>query len=324
MTNDTTSIHDQLRDGVSPGVILSACEDAESQAAAFEVICASPRPDMSRGTRWQHAALTAIVAGLVLLFALELLAALLGDGPLPQSLVGLGGNCIVLVGLRGRLLATYVGLPLWTFLMAVGDLRALGNHPSPADLMFLGVSLTLFGVATLLATSLRRRLFPYSTWRGVPRTASGEAVVPAELLVVRPSLGGAVPPVTPTAREESLLRDQITVQVSREARNTLIGKAVCLLVFGVIAGYSYHVSVLADNARAAALTLQEYTADFEEYKAGLVQEEWPLWGHVTLLLVMLGGFFGVYEALGWVCGRVTGRLLPSSADGESLRGSGQV
>jgi hypothetical protein len=254
------------------------------------------------------------------LFALGVVGASLGEGPLLESLLGLGGNCAVLMGLRGRLLMTYVGLPLWSAVMAVGDLRSLDAQATGADAVLVGMSLILCGLMALLAISLRRRLFPYSTWRGVPRTAGGAVVIPDELLLMGQSSGGGTPSITPTVREEGRMSDQIAVQLSRDARNTLIGKAACLLVFGVIAGYYLHLSILADNARAAALTLQAYTAEYEQYKAGLMQDELPLWGSIALTLVMLGGFFTLYEALGWACGRVTGRLLASHANEDSPRG----
>jgi hypothetical protein len=97
----------------------------------------------------------------------------------------------------------------------------------------------------------------------------------------------------------------------------MLGKAVCLSAFGGVAGYYYHISVLADNARAASLTLQEYSADFEKYKSSLSLNEWPLWLNIALVLITVWGIFAIYEALGWACGRVVGRLLLLGSDGDS-------
>jgi hypothetical protein len=93
----------------------------------------------------------------------------------------------------------------------------------------------------------------------------------------------------------------------------MVGKAALLLAVAGVSGYYYHREVLANNARASSLTLLEYTADFDKYKAGLIQAEWPLWGHIVLFVFMVGAFFGLYEGLGWASAWAIGRLLPSSA-----------
>jgi hypothetical protein len=93
----------------------------------------------------------------------------------------------------------------------------------------------------------------------------------------------------------------------------MAGKMALVVAVSAFSGYLYHLDVLAGNARAFSLTLLEYTADFDKYKAGLIQPEWPLWGHIGLFLFMAGGFFGVYEATGWALGWLMGRFLPQPA-----------
>ncbi len=117
------------------------------------------------------------------------------------------------------------------------------------------------------------------------------------------------------------MAQEITVRISEKTRNAMIGKVVVLLVAGVIAGYFYDQSVTINNERATQLTMEEYTAGYEDYKASLREEDWPLVGHVAVMLLVVGIFFGVYELIGWAVGRVVGRLFGKSiVSPESPRG----
>jgi hypothetical protein len=129
------------------------------------------------------------------------------------------------------------------------------------------------------------------------------------LQLKRRTLGGDHAKSDATFRPGAIVPDQLTVRVTRDVRNTMLGKALLVAGMGALGGYLYHLDVLADNVKASSLTLLEYTAGFDKYKASLIQPEWPLWGHIALVLFMVGGLVAVYEALGWVLGWLMGRLL---------------
>ena len=110
------------------------------------------------------------------------------------------------------------------------------------------------------------------------------------------------------------MSEHLTLQVSRDSRNTAIGKALVLTAFGTICGYFYDKGVTADNLKASQLTLLEYTHNYETYKASLIQPDWLLWAHLLLVLVLVGVFFFMYEILGWVVGWLIGRVGPLATD----------
>lgn len=90
----------------------------------------------------------------------------------------------------------------------------------------------------------------------------------------------------------------------------IIGKGLVALVFGMALGYAIAASVAADQRRGEQLTLEEYTKDFEHYKAELLDGPKGSAAWVTVCMVMTAVFFGAYEALGagvaWVITRVAG------------------
>ncbi len=102
-------------------------------------------------------------------------------------------------------------------------------------------------------------------------------------------------------------------------RTKVLGKLVVLLLFGGICGYFYHLDVLARNLRAAALPA-ERAPDCPLVPGLLAQHPWPLWGDMTLFVVMALSFFGLYEVLGAGVGRLAGLLLRLGRASETSRG----
>lgn len=90
-------------------------------------------------------------------------------------------------------------------------------------------------------------------------------------------------------------------------RTNAVGKLVVLLLFGGICGYFYHADVLARNLRAATLPA-ERAPDCPLVSGALVEHTWPLLGDMTLFVVMVLVFFGLYEFLGAGAGRLVGLL----------------
>ena len=92
------------------------------------------------------------------------------------------------------------------------------------------------------------------------------------------------------------------------SRTKALGKLVVLLSFGAVCGYFYHVDVLTRNLRAAALPAEQ-APDCPLVSGALVEHTWPYWGDMTLFVVMVLVFFGLYELVGAGAGRLVGFLL---------------
>ncbi|HET8649723.1 MAG TPA: hypothetical protein VFL95_06765 [Gemmatimonadales bacterium] len=65
------------------------------------------------------------------------------------------------------------------------------------------------------------------------------------------------------------------------------------------------VSEQHDYDRGAALTRQEYQANFDSYRADLLTGRHALIGNLAIAAVLLVGAFGLYEVLGYAVGRAT-------------------
>lgn len=95
--------------------------------------------------------------------------------------------------------------------------------------------------------------------------------------------------------------------MSKPTAPRTLGKLIVLLLSGGAAGYFYHLDVLGRNLRAAALPA-ERAPDCPFVSSPLVEHTWPLWGDMTLFVVMVLLFFGLYEFLGAGVGRLVGVL----------------
>ena len=90
------------------------------------------------------------------------------------------------------------------------------------------------------------------------------------------------------------MTNEITITLTRHAIHRVVAKLLLILAVGLLSGYLYDQTVAPDNAEAQELTLDEYTANFETYKASLQEEDWGtrgapctvcfcLWSHVRHL-----------------------------------------
>ncbi len=95
----------------------------------------------------------------------------------------------------------------------------------------------------------------------------------------------------------------------------LAGKLVVIVLAAIIAGQAYHKDVLANNEKYSTITVEEYTAGFEDYRAGLQEEEWPLWGNIALIGILSVGFFTLYELLGHGVGLLLRSIVSRSSPG---------
>ena len=95
-------------------------------------------------------------------------------------------------------------------------------------------------------------------------------------------------------------------------KHRMIGKIILVALVGITAGYGLGVAFAADAERGHTVTLEEYIADFESYRAGLQSSEIPMAGAIPLGMIMVAGFFAIYEAMGLAVGWVVALVLPSS------------
>jgi hypothetical protein len=97
-------------------------------------------------------------------------------------------------------------------------------------------------------------------------------------------------------------------------RHRVAAKLIVLLAVGVVRGVAYHQSAVASFERYQTITLEEYTAGFDAYRASLYEEQYPLWGHVGLMVLVVAALVGAYElvalGLAWVFGAAFPRRAP--------------
>jgi len=89
-----------------------------------------------------------------------------------------------------------------------------------------------------------------------------------------------------------------------------------MILLGAILGYLVNQSMAEDAAMAAALTLDDYIANFESYRAGLQDSTMPMWGMIGICIFMVVGALTLYETVtvltSWLVAWVLPRL-PSEA-----------
>ena len=98
------------------------------------------------------------------------------------------------------------------------------------------------------------------------------------------------------------------LRISPALRNKVLGKFFLAVFLSILAGIAMRASTGSDQAKATALTLEAYTADYESYRAGLLAtEQWPTWGWILLCFLFVGALILAYEAIGaafaWMVGR---------------------
>ena len=102
------------------------------------------------------------------------------------------------------------------------------------------------------------------------------------------------------------MNESLTVSMSRSGCSRMIAKVVVILGLGAAFGHWLTIDCEAKAAAARALTLEEYTKNFEAYRAGLVAEAYPEWLYITVGFMMALLLFGLYEVLGKLFGVVLG------------------
>ncbi len=92
--------------------------------------------------------------------------------------------------------------------------------------------------------------------------------------------------------------DEIQIRVSAPASGIMLGKCLVVLVAGTAFGWLLAGQAAEAVARGKALTKAAYLADFESYRAGLLNSDSGIAVYVPVCIALLAIVFGLYELLG--------------------------
>lgn len=93
-----------------------------------------------------------------------------------------------------------------------------------------------------------------------------------------------------------------------------VAKTLIAIVLGVLLGYGMASSTKADAARAKELTMKQYVADFDSYKAKLEGGQMPTGVAAVAGVLMVAAMFGAYEAIAFGLAKVFARITRGSTD----------
>lgn len=109
----------------------------------------------------------------------------------------------------------------------------------------------------------------------------------------------------------------LTVTIPTSTKNRLIGKILVLLISSGCFGYWFTLDSAAQFEMGKQLTLEQYTANFDQYKAKLLSPgRIPVPAGIFTMLIIFAIFFGLYELLGLLLGLTIGKIFTPQ---ESLR-----
>jgi hypothetical protein len=81
-------------------------------------------------------------------------------------------------------------------------------------------------------------------------------------------------------RIETTRDKQLTVTIPTSTKNKLIRKILVILISSGLLGYWYSIDTAAQFQKGKQLTLEQYTANFEQHKAKLMSNDYTCaWGH---------------------------------------------
>lgn len=104
-------------------------------------------------------------------------------------------------------------------------------------------------------------------------------------------------------------------------RHLVAGKLLAMVLLGAGLGYLLGLSMAADAAKGAALTLDDYVAEFETYRAGLVDSAMPVGAVVVIGILMVVGALILYEALSVLLSWGVAWLMPQLPSEAPAEGS---
>ena len=103
---------------------------------------------------------------------------------------------------------------------------------------------------------------------------------------------------------------RVTITIPRSTRNIAVGKILALLISGCVFGYWFSLRSEAEFKKGQKLTLKEYTANYEQYKADLLSPgPIPMAGGIFAMIFVLSILFGLYELVGFLLGLMIGKII---------------
>lgn len=92
--------------------------------------------------------------------------------------------------------------------------------------------------------------------------------------------------------------DEIQIRVSAPASSIILAKCLVVLAAGTAFGWTLARQAAESVARGKALTKAAYMADFEQYRASLLNHDSGAALYVPVCIALLALTFGLYELLG--------------------------
>ncbi|MDP6038489.1 MAG: hypothetical protein QGG64_08060 [Candidatus Latescibacteria bacterium] len=105
------------------------------------------------------------------------------------------------------------------------------------------------------------------------------------------------------------MNEYVTITIHKSSRSTIIGKTILLLIFGCVVGYFVALDRIEKFDQGQQLTMEQYTAEFEQHKAKLTKKPIPVWAATSVCFGFALFFFGIYELLGRLLGLAVGKIL---------------
>ena len=99
--------------------------------------------------------------------------------------------------------------------------------------------------------------------------------------------------------------------------HAVVARVIVVLLLGVLLGYGLDTSLKGDAERGKELTMKQYVADFDRYKAKLEKSDMPLAVALVSGVIMVTILFGVYELLAFGLGKGLAAMTRGSSDAPS-------
>lgn len=81
----------------------------------------------------------------------------------------------------------------------------------------------------------------------------------------------------------------------------LLSKVIIILLLSIGVGFALVDSIKSDNVKAKELTLEKYTAGYQEYKESLKSDStFSMAQYSALIFIFALILFGVYEFIAWI------------------------
>jgi hypothetical protein len=111
------------------------------------------------------------------------------------------------------------------------------------------------------------------------------------------------------------MEEEINIKIKKSASTIYLGKIVMLLLFSILCGWTMSESEKEDYKTGQNLTKEQYLANYDSYKTELTSDEpiSPLVGTIVFIFLSIV-FFGIYELLGVVFGKMVEMFLNRERD----------